>query len=165
MNEQELKTNLDLETILKEHDQKIWHIIYKSLDTKRIPRDHGQDVYQEVCIKLFKKLGEFDPAKSAITTYVWNVTKNTCMQYIREYFDNNHIEFDEERSSSIDAYEHRVGDLIERFQATPRYKKVIYMTIDGYKQQEIAKELELSQSTVSRVLSEFKDYLLESANN
>lgn len=154
---------LDLVSVLEKFDSGIWHIINKHVYNTKIPKDHAQDMYQEVCIKLMTKLKDFDETKSSLQTYVWNITRNTCMRYTQIYFADASVELDEERVHVDDVHEYNTNDLIGRFPCSKRYKKVIYMTLEGYKQQEIAKELNLSQSTVSRVLSEFKDYLLENA--
>jgi len=60
-------------------------------------------------------------------------------------------------------YQGRPGarNVIEEYEAGEVNKKVIIQKYSGYTQQEIAKDLGISQSKVSRILAEFRDYLIE----
>ena len=51
--------------------------------------------------------------------------------------------------------------IIDDYPTSDFNRKIIYQKLHGYTQQEIAKEFNISQSTVSRILSEFRDYLVD----
>lgn len=156
-----MEENSKLELVLEEYRELVWHIIYRHIKKSKLPRDHDQDMYQEVCIRIMGKLEEFDESVASMRTFLIAIIDTTCMRYVQHYYKHDNEELDEEKACIDTSYEFNVHDMIERFPVSPRYRKVIYKTMEGYKQQEIAKELKLSQSTVSRVLSDFKDYLLE----
>lgn len=156
---QEVK--MEFEQLLEEYKPFIWHIINEAIRKAGMPSNHADDMFQEACIRLYEKLQTYDPDKSSYKTFVASNTEIACMRYRRAFFLDNPAELFE------DTADHRVDtdgaamELVNGYQTSKLNRKIIQRKLEGYTQQEIAKEFTLSQSTVSRVLSEFKDYLID----
>lgn len=152
---------MELETVLSEYSRLIWHIINNFIKTNGIPSHHADDIYQEACIRLFTKLKTYEVAKSSMKTFVATNTEIVCVRYRRQYFRHDTPRLmDVENIKSVDGFEETYR-IIDEYETTELHKKVIYQKLFGYTQQEIAKQFKISQSTVSRILSEFRDHLVE----
>lgn len=153
-----------IEDVLSEYERLIHHIINKHVRKHRIPRDHAQDIFQDVCVRLIEELPNYDEDRGALKTYVNSITTTTCMRYTSAYFKSSphDYEIDEDKVAAKNDNERLLRDMIDEYKVPNTHRKIIHRMMDGYKQQEVAAEFEMSQSTVSRILSEFRDYLLES---
>lgn len=45
--------------------------------------DVAEDMAQETCIKAFKNLGRYDPAKAAFKTWAFTIATRECLSYLR----------------------------------------------------------------------------------
>lgn len=156
---------MDIETILTDYRRLMWKIINDFVKTNNIPFDHGDDIFQEACIRLHEKLPTYDKEKSSIRTFVCTATEIACMRYRREHFKAAALSLEEVDVAWIEPGYDKMLQVIEAYKSSDFNKKVITQKFDGYTQQEIAEQLNISQSTVSRILSEFKDYLLDELKN
>ncbi len=41
----------------------------------------AEDLCEDVFVKVFQKLDKYDESKSAISTWIYNITKNTVIDY------------------------------------------------------------------------------------
>lgn len=151
---------MEFETILNEYKNLMWHIINNFVRASNIPFNHTDDIFQEASIRLFNKLQTYEPSLSSMKTFVTSNTEIACMRYRRHYFENVTSEL-EDNDKAAPAPDTAIHDLVDHYKTSDINRKVIYQKLFGYTQQEIAKEFDISQSTVSRILSDFKDYLLE----
>lgn len=115
----------------------------------------AQDVLQEVFIKIFQKIGQYDETKGRLFTWMINITRNTAIDKIRskEFKDSVRIHsFDHDvnqNSISTLPYIDHIGleKVIDTLDASHRI--IIEMAyFKGYSQNEIAKELSLPLGTV-----------------
>lgn len=150
-----------LELLLEEFGKLIWHIIHSNLRQNRVPIDHAQDIYQEVCIRLMKEMDNYDENMGSKKAFISSIAKTTSMRYSRNYFRVTPLELDEERAGSLYNDERAIREFVDHYPTSKTNRRIIYRAIEGYKQHELAKEFNMSQSTISRILSEFKDYLIE----
>lgn len=151
---------MEFEQLLLEYRKLMWHIINEFVKTNRIPFDHADDIFQEASMRLYEKFKTYDPACSGPRTFVANTTNIACLRYRREYFRLAGVELEEEIPAGVSSYD-KMDEIIETYPTTALNRKIIYHKLYGYTQQEIAKEFNISQSTVSRILSAFRDYLTE----
>lgn len=45
----------------------------------------AEDLCEDVFVKVFQKLDKYDESKSAISTWIYNITKNTVIDYYRSH--------------------------------------------------------------------------------
>lgn len=138
----------------------MWHIINNFVKSSNMPFSHTDDIFQEACLRLYEKLPTYEPSLSSMKTFVTSNTEIICMRYRRDYFKDTTMELDDNEHPADSPYT-AVTELVDHYVSTDFNKKIIYQKLYGYTQQEIAKEFDISQSTVSRILNDFKDYLLE----
>jgi len=150
-----------LELLLEEYGKLIWHIIHSNLRQRKVPVDHAQDIYQEVCIRLMSEMDNYDESMGSKKAFISSIAKTTSMRYSRNYFRSTPIELDEDRAGYLYNDERIIREFVDHYPTTKTNRRIIYRAIEGYKQHELAKEFNMSQSTISRILGEFKDYLID----
>lgn len=156
---------MTLEQVLNDYGKLMYKIINNFVKANNIPHSHVDDIYQESCIRLFEKLPTYIGTKSSMKTFVSTNTDIACMRYRRAYFREDHLEFDEAIGSGSVVKFEDTTKIIDDYKTAPINKKIIYQKLYGYTQQEIADEFDVSQSKVCRILSEFRDYLVEELQN
>ena len=152
----------DVEQLMKDYKNLIWYLINDFTRHNKIPASHRDDIFQEVWLRLVIKLPTYDKNLSAIKTFISSTTNIVCMRYRRDYF--SHMKWDElKKDDDLEAFseEQIIHNLIESYPSLKINKDIITYKMQGYTQQEVADKVGLSQPTVSRVLSEFRDYLAE----
>ena len=81
----------DLEQIYSEYYPKVLQYIQN--------RSNGhmdsEDLAQNVFVKVYSKLDTFDPEKSSISTWIFNITRNTLIDYQRSMNFRQHDELSE----------------------------------------------------------------------
>ena len=151
--------------LLHDYNKLIWRTITSRLRSGRIPQDHAQDVYQEGCIKLVHKVEELNMETDDVKKFIWGVFNRASRNYAKKYYRTQGLELDtdavpDKESSKIG----HLRELIPYFQAMPVHQEVLYMAVDGHTQQDIASELNISQSTVSRIINKYRDFVMEIEN-
>lgn len=152
---------MDFETVLTEYRRLMWKIINDFVRTHDIPFDHTDDIFQEACIRLHEKLATYDQSKSSMRTFVATATEIACMRYRREYFKSTHQPIDEMEIAMAEPSFDKMEQIIAEHDTTEFNRQIITLKMYGYTQREVAEKLGTSQSTVSRVLNDFRDTLLE----
>jgi RNA polymerase sigma-70 factor, ECF subfamily len=61
--------------------------------------DDAKDIYQEVFIKVYKGLSNFQ-FKSEFSTWLFRIASNTCITFKRKYAKANHFSLDDEKNES-----------------------------------------------------------------
>lgn len=153
---------MDLESILQTHDKLIWYVIQKFISHHKIPYHYKNDLYQEACLLLFKKIGKYDPKIGSLETFIYSFVNIACLEYKKNQIENHYAiaDRDEVRSTNILQHEEQLAVIME-YSKDYFTQTVLNMKYQGYTQEEIAETLGVNQSTVSRALSHFKKYLLE----
>lgn len=152
---------MNFEDILNDYNGLIWHTINNFVRNSSIPFDHTDDIYQESCSRIAELLPEYDAKISGIKTFIVSNTNVACMRYRRTHFKHAVNELKSDADISKLDLEQGVYDVIEEYDTSPLNKLVITKKYWGFTQQEIANEFHISQSTVSRILSDFRDYLTD----
>jgi RNA polymerase sigma factor (sigma-70 family) len=152
---------MSFEDMLNDYNGLIWYTINHFVKSNGIPFDHTDDIYQEACARLVEVLPKYDNKKSSMKSFVVSNTNVACMRYRRTHFQHatNELKVDQDLAK-VDI-EKGVFGVIQNYPSSELNRSVITQKYWGYTQQEIAKECNISQSKVSRILSEFRDYLLE----
>ena len=152
---------MNIEEVLANYRDLIWHIINRFVISSNIPYHNTDDIYQEVCLRLFQKLPTYNPGLSSMKTFVASNTDIVCLRYRREYFKNEEAWIDSIESVAATQTSETMFNLVEHSSLTDFDKQIVVGKLLGYTQQEIARKYAISQSTVSRILSRFRDELIE----
>lgn len=155
---------MNFEDILKDYNGLIWYTINNFVRNSSIPFDHADDIYQEACARIAELLPEYNANLSGVKTYVVSITNVACMRYRRNHFKHTVNELKQELEYVKIDLENGVQEVIDAYDTSPLNRTVILKKYWGFTQQEIADELHISQSKVSRILSEFRDYLTDALN-
>ena len=113
----------------------------------------AEDLHSEVFEKILKKIGEFDPSKASLNTWIFTITRNTVIDYFRrskpsEELDENlsdNIELDEDllNSETLDELAAALKSL------PPQMMQIIVLRYyDGKPLTEIAELMHLSYGAV-----------------
>ena len=133
--------------------------------------DTAIDISQEVFIKFWNhsvKIESLEQAKS----YLYTMAKNNCLNFLKHkkveesYYQNQQTTL-QDISFKDNIIEQESNSIIYKAieQLSPQSKKIILLSLKGYKNKEIAEELNISIITVrtlkNRALSKLKKYLNE----
>jgi RNA polymerase sigma-70 factor (ECF subfamily) len=136
--------------------------------------DDAKDIYQEVFIRVFRSLKNFQ-FKSEFSTWLFRITTNVCLTYISRSKENMKISLSEddmeEESNNAFTYEgvspeeettsKDLGELVNAAVESLSPKQKITFVLkhyEGYKIREIADMLNCKEGTV-------KKYLFDAVNN
>lgn len=149
---------------VKDYEKLIWKIINTDLAAAGMPKDLDEDVWQEVMVELHKKLPDYDPSLSKLSTYIATITKHVFNRYRRKYFDfvttGKSFEFVESVSHRDDLDE--IRKIVKSITRDERIETIVMSHMEGYSFTEIAEQMGLSVSTISREMSRFKDlYMIQ----
>lgn len=86
-----LHTDLELIELLKGNDQKAYNYLYDNYSAalygmikKMIgDRDEAGDILQEVFVKIWKNIDNYDGSKGRLFTWMINITRNTAIDFLR----------------------------------------------------------------------------------
>lgn len=154
--------NFNKELIYEENYQKVFSYIYSRINNYHDAQDLSEDVF----VKVYRNLDSFDDSKSSISTWIFNITKNTVIDFYRtkhadfELLDNyEYIEDDEPISPS------QLADLASALEKLDKIEKEIIVLnyYKGYSLKEISQMLNISYGIAklrhNKALKDLKKYL------
>lgn len=133
-------------------------------------RDDAKDIYQEVFLRVFRGLKKFQ-FKSEFSTWIYRITVNVCLTFIRSGKKKMIIKIDNDMDS--DAVDHITGaddkvnspeEFMIRSEITinikeaienlsPKQKMIFILKhYEGYKIREISEMLNISDGTIKKYL-------------
>lgn len=114
----------------------------------------ADDILQEAFIKVLQNLGNYDKAKGEFKNWIAKIVVNESLMFIRKKDRDNKLfsESDENIKAVNDANglsNLQYSDLLALLDSLPDGKRIIFSmyAIDGYKHQEIAEKLGISEGT------------------
>ncbi len=131
--------------------------------------EQAQDVVQDSFVKIWRKIDSYDETKGSFFTWMLNITRNTCIDFIRKTkkegassiqdIENNvHISNDGISTDTIG-----MTAIVNNLNEDQRIL-VEYIYFKGYTQQEVSDELGIPLGTVKTriraAVSELKKYFL-----
>lgn len=127
------------------------------------------DVLQEVSIKIYTKIHQFEDQKGKFEAWVYQITKNECFKFLQQKHIQQEILTENESFYSISQTEQKqniIYEMLPIYQTIEKLKKgqktilKLYL-IEGYNHEEIASILNISINTSKSQLSRAKDRLQE----
>ncbi|MCY7408639.1 MAG: sigma-70 family RNA polymerase sigma factor [Chitinophagales bacterium] len=160
-----IKTD-DLVMKLKARNKEAFSVLYDSYATAllgiatRIVRNQhmGEDVLQEVFVKIWRNIDSYDASKGTLFTWMLNITRNASKDYLRSKQCHNQLRITGNGLESLNGRapscesdyrdeSHDLPRLIHKLDA--KYKEVIDLVyIYGYTQIEVSKMLNIPTGTV-----------------
>ena len=156
------KNKIDLDELYTDYYQKVFSYIYSRIQDYY----EAQDLSEDVFVKIVNKIESFDESKSSISTWIFNITKNTLIDYYRKRHDgyeliDNYDYLQEEPEIS----EAELSDLSEALERLSQEEKdiIILRYYDGYSLKEIAQMMSMSYGIVklrhNKALNDLKNNL------
>ena len=153
-----------LEELIYRYDKMVLRIAMKYTGDS----DDAKDIYQEVFIRVFKGLSNFQ-FKSEFSTWLFRITSNTCISFKRKYNKTNHFSLNDEKNenylSTIPddselspdslAVNSEYGNKIDKALSTlsPNQKMSFLLKhYEGYKIREIAEIMNCKEGTIKKYL-------------
>ena len=139
----------DLDRIYTEYSGKVMGYIRARIRSSA----EAEDLHSEVFEKVLKKIGEFDPSKASLNTWIFTITRNTVIDHFRrskpsEELDENlsdNIELDEDLLNS-----ETLSELAAALRKLPQQMMdiIVLRYYDGKPLTEIAEMMNLSYGAV-----------------
>lgn len=141
-----------LEYLYDNYSQAIFGVIMKIVNHQEM----GEEVLQDVFVKVWNKIEDYDKQKGRLFTWMINIARNMAIDRLRSRefsaksktsygFDNVHVEDNNSGEAKADA----IGMDKVLAQLPEEQKQLIEMMyFQGYSQSEVAKELDMPLGTV-----------------
>lgn len=138
-----------------EYKSKVFSTAYRMLSN----RADAEDITQDVFVKVFKKVGSFR-GDAKLSTWVYRITMNTCLDFLRRRKLRQTVPLDE--GTSAGSRPIGIGPLIES--ALPKmpegYRQVFVLyDIQGLKHSEIAEVLGITEGASKSQLHRARAHL------
>ncbi|MBL7713086.1 MAG: RNA polymerase sigma factor [Chitinophagaceae bacterium] len=131
----------------------LYGVIFKVLGKE----DQAGDILQEVFVKIWRSIGQYDAGKGRLYTWMLNIARNSAIDLLRSRnFQKDQKTTDIEQNVSLQDRQHISGtntDTIGLKKSVMNLKQEFRVLIDlayfqGYTQEEIAKTLDIPLGTV-----------------
>lgn len=146
--------------MLQEQKSTIYTVCYMFSDCK----EEVEDLFQEICIRLWKGYGSFRQ-ESSVRTWVWRVATNTCITWQKE--QQKHTELD----VNVDLFSEKKEDtaqirmLYDRIHRLPVFDRaIVLLWLENMPYEEIAQITGLTVKNVSVRLVRIKEQLKKMSN-
>lgn len=147
--------------MLQEQKSTIYTVCYMFSDCK----EEVEDLFQEICIRLWKGFGSFRQ-ESSVRTWVWRVATNTCITWQKE--QKKHTELD----VNVDLFSEKKEDtaqirmLYDRIHRLPVFDRaIVLLWLENMPYEEIAQITGLTVKNVSVRLVRIKEQLKKMSNS
>ncbi|PID57873.1 hypothetical protein CSB45_06555 [candidate division KSB3 bacterium] len=136
--------------LVKRYSGSIYALAYRMLRN----HDDASDICQDVFLKAYEALGSFRK-KSSFHTWLYRITANSCINYLRKHSTRHHIEFASyhavQESETLDAlYKIELQDVVnEAIEKLPEKQKATVMlrVCEGMSHREVSEILKCSVGT------------------
>ncbi len=136
------------------------------INSKVHNKEDTKDILQEVFIKIHKNINKLD-SHERLTSWIFTITRNTIIDFYRKNSKSqDEVEFDDEfmfkeiQTDTINELSKCIEPIINSL--SPKYSQVLYLSeIKEFTQKEIARELNLSLSSVKNIIFRGKKQIKE----
>ena len=140
---------IDLDRIYTEYSGKVMGYIRARIRSSA----EAEDLHSEVFEKVLKKIGEFDPSKASLNTWIFTITRNTVIDHFRRAKPSE--ELDESLSDNVELDEdllnsETLSELAAALRKLPQQMMdiIVLRYYDGKPLTEIAEMMNLSYGAV-----------------
>ena len=136
-----------IDKIYEEYYQKVFSYI-----NSRINNYHdSEDLCEDVFTKVFRNMEKFDDTKSALSTWIFNITKNTLIDFYRTRHDSyellDNYEYEEEKDG---VSETELADLAVALNKLSQEERdiIVLKYYEGYSLKEIGEKMSMTYGVV-----------------
>jgi len=129
-------------------------------------RNDALEVLNDTFLKIFKRIGQYDPAKASLYTWMRKIAINTTIDFLRKQqvvHDMDVMLLEEEDPGIENAAIQKMSgeELLKMIRQLPVATRLVFnlYTIDGFNHREIAAMMEISEGTSRWHLSEARRQL------
>lgn len=134
------------------YSKALWSVVLKIIPNGVI----AEEILQDVFIKIWRYIHQYDANKATLFTWMLNITRNTCKDYFRsrQYQISLKHESLMDRHNQIEAHtdmklEQNADLLILTQQLEEKYRAIVELVyIYGYSQKEVSVQLQMPLGTV-----------------
>ena len=155
--------NIAFGEIVKKYNKLMYGLCYIILRNQAA----AEEAVQESFVKLWKNLSSWKAEFSSLSTWIYKITANTCIDYRRKVIRRNEQELDDNISTDFDTASFEKNDLAEFVEglmiklSEPQQMCLTLYYKEDLKQQEIAKVMNISVKSVESHLLRGKRKLAE----
>ncbi|MBD0824234.1 MULTISPECIES: RNA polymerase sigma factor [Aestuariibaculum] len=120
--------------------------------------EKGKDIAQEAFVKLWQKDTEDFTSEKALQAYLYVLVKNACISQLRKEKKISNTSLDEgltiaQKSFLNEILREETYKLLHNAikELSPQAERVVMLTLEGYRNQDIATELEITINSVKTV--------------
>jgi len=152
-----------MEKLYSQYYLKLFSFVNSRIQNK----EDTEDIVSEIFIKIYKHIDTLD-SNEKLTSWIFTITRNSIIDFYRKTNKyKNNIEYQEElyftqqeQQSTIRELSNCIEPIINSL--TKKYKEPLYLfQINGLKQKEIAKKLNISQSNIKNTIFRGKKQIKE----
>ncbi len=156
----------DLESIYATYSGKVMGYLMARLQRRADAEDLCEEVFEKVC----KKIDDYDAEKASLNTWIFNITRNTLIDYFRKAKPVEDIDENIPSDMSVEAsllQRETLGELAKALKMLPQEQRdiVVLLYYDRKPMTEIARMMHMSYGAVKlrhqKALSELKKYINE----
>lgn len=156
----------ELVALLKDKDQRGFTILYNNYSSALYgvlnkiiqSNDDANDLLQDTFLKIWKNIGNYDPSKGSIFTWMLNIARNLAIDKVRsvDFRDTSQnismedkvlYQIDNEYQTAQDVDAIGLNKVVDKLK--PEYKQLIELVYyQGYTQSEVAEEYGIPLGTV-----------------
>ena len=152
-----IQTEAGFEEMYNEYFPKIYNFVFYHI----LSREDTEDIVSDVFFKVVKHKSAFDSGKAGLGTWIFNVAKNTLIDYYRK--QKMEFMYEKLESSATIEFEQQLKQITsekrkvifgELTQLKEKERIIIYYKFfRNYNNRQIAMILQMNESTVGTVLS------------
>jgi len=147
------------EYLYDQYSSALYGVIFKVVRNE----DQAADIMQEVFVKIWRKINDYDPARGRLFTWMMNIARNSSIDQLRK--DKYALDDLDDHTQEVDRLtQHQPNvntiDLREVMQRLKPERQILLdlVYLQGYTQEEAAAKLDLPLGTVkSRIRSALHD--------
>lgn len=129
----------------------------------------ASDAAQEIFIKIWEKLDTFRN-ESSISTWIYRITVNTCLLYLRKSSSKKEIRADILPQVATESYSNEKEEQLQKmYQCIQKLeetnKMIILMTLDGIEYPEIAEVIGITEEALRVRIHRIKKSLTQCVQN
>lgn len=156
---------IDYTNLYNTYQPKLKVLVNKQINDK----DYVEDLVQEILLKVYSKLGTYDP-KHKISTWIYTIAFNTIKDYYKSLKDTVSYSaelYDNEYTESLDNPESIIlaAETEDKFNKSVSSLSKVYLDtyvmkeVDGMSIKDISSQLDIPEGTVKSRLKTARDYI------
>lgn len=154
-----------IDQLMDQHGQDLLYLVYSYVKNREV----AQDLTQEIFIKCYQKLHQYNK-KSSLKTWLWRIAINHCKDYLKSWHNRNMVVSEEKATAAASLKEEVENKVIQKYvdeqlaiavlKLPDTYREVIYLHyFEDLSIKEISYLTKLNQNTIKTRLKRARQFL------